>query len=64
MAVPKFKMSKANTHARRSQWKATAPKTVKCPECKSDRLAHVACPTCGNYKGKTYKSATRSEFID
>jgi large subunit ribosomal protein L32 len=29
MAVPKRKMSRANTHARRSQWKAQAPKLVK-----------------------------------
>ncbi|WP_430592643.1 50S ribosomal protein L32 [Humidisolicoccus flavus] len=29
MAVPKRKKSRANTHARRSQWKATAPTLVK-----------------------------------
>ncbi|WP_125616374.1 50S ribosomal protein L32 [Specibacter cremeus] len=29
MAVPKRKMSRANTRARRSQWKATAPTLVK-----------------------------------
>lgn len=29
MAVPKRKLSRANTHARRSQWKAVAPKLVK-----------------------------------
>jgi large subunit ribosomal protein L32 len=29
VAVPKRKMSRANTRARRSQWKATAPKLVK-----------------------------------
>ncbi|MEJ2869430.1 50S ribosomal protein L32 [Actinomycetospora sp. OC33-EN08] len=28
MAVPKRRMSRANTHARRSQWKATAPDLV------------------------------------
>ena len=32
MAVPKRKMSRANTRARRSQWKATAPKLVKTVE--------------------------------
>ncbi|HEX6367045.1 MAG TPA: 50S ribosomal protein L32, partial [Agromyces sp.] len=29
MAVPKRKKSRANTHARRSQWKAEAPTLVK-----------------------------------
>ncbi len=28
MAVPKRKQSRANTHARRSQWKADAPPTL------------------------------------
>ncbi|GAA4834017.1 hypothetical protein GCM10023201_22770 [Actinomycetospora corticicola] len=28
MAVPKRRMSRANTHARRSQWKAQAPDLV------------------------------------
>lgn len=28
MAVPKRRRSRANTHARRSQWKATAPDLV------------------------------------
>ncbi|GAA1729619.1 MAG: 50S ribosomal protein L32 [Microcella sp.] len=29
MAVPKRKMSRSNTNARRSQWKASAPTLVK-----------------------------------
>ena len=32
MAVPKRKKSRANTHARRSQWKAEAPTLVKTVE--------------------------------
>ncbi|MFT4186722.1 MAG: 50S ribosomal protein L32 [Micrococcaceae bacterium] len=32
MAVPKRKMSRANTRSRRSQWKASAPKLVKTVE--------------------------------
>ncbi|HSU46587.1 MAG TPA: 50S ribosomal protein L32, partial [Arthrobacter sp.] len=32
MAVPKRKMSRSNTRARRSQWKATAPHLVKTVE--------------------------------
>ena len=32
MAVPKRKQSRANTHARRSQWKASVPTLVKSVE--------------------------------
>ncbi|WBU39194.1 50S ribosomal protein L32 [Homoserinibacter sp. YIM 151385] len=32
MAVPKRRQSRANTHARRSQWKADAPALVKTVE--------------------------------
>ncbi|MFE3191899.1 50S ribosomal protein L32 [Nocardia sp. NPDC059240] len=28
MAVPKRRMSRANTHSRRSQWKATVPELI------------------------------------
>ena len=50
MAVPKRKMSRANTRARRSQWKAAAPTLVACEQCRSPKLPHTACPTCGTYK--------------
>ncbi|MCI1832317.1 MAG: 50S ribosomal protein L32 [Bifidobacterium sp.] len=29
MALPKYKRSRANTHARRSQWKAQAVQTIE-----------------------------------
>ena len=31
MALPKYKTSRANTHSRRANWKATAAQTVTCP---------------------------------
>ncbi|HEY4456738.1 MAG TPA: 50S ribosomal protein L32 [Pseudonocardiaceae bacterium] len=54
MAVPKRKMSRANTRARRAQWKASAPTLVTCSNrgCKAPKLPHVACPTCGQYDGR------------
>jgi large subunit ribosomal protein L32 len=54
MAVPKRKMSRSNTRARRSQWKATAPTLAPCPNraCGALKLPHVACDTCGQYDGK------------
>lgn len=61
MAVPKRKMSRSNTRARRSQWKATAAELVACPRCKAPKLAHVACPACGAYNGRQYTEAVRTE---
>jgi large subunit ribosomal protein L32 len=45
-------MSRSNTHARRSQWKAVAPPVSTCSRCKQAKLPHVACPTCGTYNGR------------
>jgi large subunit ribosomal protein L32 len=59
--VPKRKMSRSNTRARRSQWKATAADLVACPRCKAPKLAHVACPACGAYNGRQYTEAVRTE---
>ncbi len=54
MAVPKRKMSRSNTRSRRSQWKATAPTLVLCPNraCGEMKLPHTACQNCGQYAGK------------
>ncbi len=54
MAVPKRRMSRANTHARRSQWKASAPQLMACPNkaCGKPKPPHVACPNCGQYNGR------------
>ncbi|MFP5022919.1 50S ribosomal protein L32 [Pseudonocardia phyllosphaerae] len=54
MAVPKRRMSRSNTRARRSQWKATAPALVACSNraCREPKLQHIACPTCGQYDGR------------
>ncbi|MCW2878783.1 MAG: ribosomal protein [Sphaerisporangium sp.] len=49
MAVPKRKMSRSNTRSRRAQWKTAAPSLVSCNQCRSPKLPHVVCPTCGTY---------------
>ena len=61
MAVPKRKMSRSNTRARRSQWKTTATTLTACPACGAHRQSHQACPTCGVYNGRQYAEAVRSE---
>ncbi|MDM7853954.1 50S ribosomal protein L32 [Cellulomonas alba] len=60
MAVPKRKMSRSNTRARRSQWKTTATTLTSCPVCKADKQPHTACPACGAYNGRRYAEAVRS----
>ena len=52
MALPKYKTSRANTHSRRANWKATAAQTIACPNCGAPALPHMACPSCGNYRGR------------
>ena len=54
MAVPKRKMSRSNTRARRSQWKTTVPTLVACSNraCGELKPPHVVCPTCGQYDGR------------
>ena len=53
MAVPKRKKSRSRTRHRRSQWLRTAAPTMStCPQCKQVMRPHVACPTCGTYRGR------------
>jgi|GEM_PF-93618 len=44
MALPKYKTSRANTHSRRANWKATAAQTIACPNCGAPALPHMAFP--------------------
>lgn len=54
MANPKRKHSKARTASRRAQYKVRAlPQTHACPNCGSEKLLHRACPSCGEYRGRT-----------
>jgi large subunit ribosomal protein L32 len=67
MAVPKRKKSRANTHARRSQWKAEVPTLVKSVDNGSTvyRLPHRAhvvedqagTPLFMEYKGRRVSDA-------
>lgn len=52
MAVPKRRMSRSNTHSRRSQWKASAPAFSTCNRCHAVKLPHVACQNCGTYNDR------------
>ena len=52
MALPKGKISKARKHARRANWKISAPSVVKCPRCQKMKLPHHVCKFCGYYDGR------------
>ncbi|BDR54201.1 50S ribosomal protein L32 [Bombiscardovia apis] len=62
MALPKYKTSRANTHMRRANWKTQAANTVTCPNCGAATLSHMACPTCGSYRGRVYRDAIQSKY--
>ncbi len=53
MAVPKRKKSKSKRDSRRANQKTEAPNLSECPECGESKLPHHACPSCGQYKGRT-----------
>ena len=57
--VPKRRATATRGGRRYSAWKseelkrlAKVSKTVTCSQCKSPRLPHTACQTCGNYRGR------------
>ena len=52
MAVPKKKTSKSRKNMRRAHDFLTTQSVSSCPQCKSPKLPHRDCPTCGTYKGK------------
>ncbi|MEA3486027.1 MAG: 50S ribosomal protein L32 [Candidatus Aerophobetes bacterium] len=52
MGVPKKKSSKSRIKSRQAQQKLSSLSLAYCPQCKSPKLPHFACPKCGYYKGK------------
>jgi large subunit ribosomal protein L32 len=61
MANPKRRHSKSRTAKRRAQYKIrTTPEVHECPSCGGAKMYHRACPTCGEYRGRTV--IKREEF--
>ncbi|MBI4331954.1 MAG: 50S ribosomal protein L32 [Chloroflexi bacterium] len=50
--LPKRKYPKARRGDRRSHLHLIPQKLQLCPQCKSPKLPHQACPSCGTYKGE------------
>jgi len=52
MGVPKRKTSKMRLRTRKAANRWHAPKLAKCPQCGATTQSHIACPSCGYYKGR------------
>ncbi len=57
MAVPKRKSSKSRSGKRRAHKHLKALSFSVCPRCKSPKLPHRICPSCGTYRGKEFLPA-------
>ncbi|HXK33332.1 MAG TPA: 50S ribosomal protein L32 [Dehalococcoidia bacterium] len=48
--LPKRKYPKARQGKRRSHLALKPAGLTRCPQCRSPRMPHTACPSCGFYK--------------
>ncbi len=49
---PKKRHSRARQGKRRASIMLKNPKSISCPNCQSQIVAHTVCKKCGFYKGK------------
>ncbi len=52
MSEPKKKRSQSRKGKHRSHQAMTGPALMSCADCKSPKVSHQVCPTCGMYDGK------------
>jgi large subunit ribosomal protein L32 len=52
MSEPKKKRSQSRKGKRRSHHALVNPALILCSNCKSPKLSHRVCPTCGMYDGR------------
>jgi large subunit ribosomal protein L32 len=52
MAVPKKRTPKTKRNMRRSHHARKALRLNACPRCGQPVPAHMACPNCGEYRGR------------
>jgi large subunit ribosomal protein L32 len=50
--LPKKKHSVARKKRKRAHITATVPALMVCPQCRSPKPQHQACPICGTYNGR------------
>lgn len=64
MAEPKKKLSRARSGARKSHDALKNTSLVVCEKCKSSKLPHTVCGTCGYYRGKKIVKVEREVEIE
>lgn len=52
MAVPRNRNSNARKNTRRAHHAKTKKSLATCTSCGVAKMAHVACPSCGIYRGR------------
>ena len=50
--LPKKRYPKARQGKRRSHLALKVQALTRCPQCRTMRKPHHACPVCGHYKGR------------
>jgi len=51
-ALPKKKLTRSRQGKRFIQYKLKPLHPSRCPQCRSAKLPHTACSSCGYYKGR------------
>lgn len=59
--VPKKRKPKGRRNQRRSHIHLATPNVTLCPQCKTPVPPHMACPTCGTYRGRTVLDVAAKE---
>jgi large subunit ribosomal protein L32 len=52
MAVPKRRSSRSKQKIRAMSKRWKAPLLKSCPDCSAAVPGHIACPSCGTYRGR------------
>lgn len=60
MPVPRRRHSRQRQAKRRTHDKLHAKNAGKCSNCGAPAMPHQVCPTCGQYKGRTYRTIVTS----
>jgi large subunit ribosomal protein L32 len=56
MPVPRRRHSKCRRDKARTHKKLHAHQVATCDDCGAPKLPHRVCPSCGKYRGRTYKT--------
>ncbi|OGH58588.1 MAG: 50S ribosomal protein L32 [Candidatus Magasanikbacteria bacterium RIFCSPHIGHO2_01_FULL_33_34] len=59
MGLPSQKRTKRSKRERASHFALKPITLAKCPECKATVLPHIACKSCGTYRGRKVTNTTK-----